>query len=89
MTLELKMLRLPKVKEKTGRDANSTIYQDVENELITKPVNIGPRASGWPEHEIDVIVAARISGKSDDEVRQLVKELMGKRKSLLTDILAA
>jgi hypothetical protein len=28
---------------------------------------------GWPAHELDAIAAARIAGKSEDEIRALVK----------------
>jgi len=41
----------------------------VLHRLIPPPVSIGPRASGLPEHEIDVINAARIAGKSEEEIR--------------------
>jgi prophage regulatory protein len=89
MNKHINLLRIDRVKERIGHCANSTVYLHVNDNLITKPVKIGPRASAWPEHEIDKIVAARISGKTDDEVRKLVKELTANREFALTDILAA
>jgi prophage regulatory protein len=40
------------------------------------------RAVGWPENEVFVLNAARIAGKSDDEIRQLVIKLETVRKTL-------
>jgi prophage regulatory protein len=76
------LLRLPEVMKRRGRKKTPT-YQDVQNELLTEPVAIGPRAVAWPEHEVEQINAARIAGKSDDEVRALVRRLMAARKSLV------
>ncbi|MGH8501340.1 MAG: helix-turn-helix transcriptional regulator [Gammaproteobacteria bacterium] len=58
--------------------AKSTHYADIANGLWTKPVKLG-HASAWPEHENDTQIAARIAGKSDDEIRALVKELEAAR----------
>ena len=75
----LRILRLPKVKERTG-DSKSKIYKNSSEGLFTKPVKTGERASGWPDYEVDAINAARIAGKSNDEIRVLVAELMASRK---------
>lgn len=75
------IIRLPKVLQKRGR-SRSSHYGDIDEGLCTRGVPIGARAVGWPEHEIDAINAARIAGKSDDEIRLLVKELEAARKGL-------
>lgn len=72
------MLRLPAVIQKTGRK-RSTIYKDMLAGLFPEPVKIGRRANGWPEHEVDAINAARIAGRSDDEIRELVSRLVAER----------
>jgi prophage regulatory protein len=54
-------------------------YEDIKHGLFTRPVKIGPRASAWPAHEVAAINTARIAGKSDDEIRQLVVELEAAR----------
>ncbi len=77
----LNILRLPKVLARTG-SARSTHYVHIAEGTFTPPVNIGARAVGWPEYEVDAIVAALISGKSVDELRALVKELLSARKSI-------
>jgi hypothetical protein len=38
--------------------------------------------SGWPEYEIDSINAALISGKSHDQIRGLVLQLLELRKQV-------
>lgn len=54
-------------------------YREIAEGLWTKPVQIGAR-SYWPEHESDTLIAARIAGKSDSEIRALVSELHAKRQ---------
>ena len=58
----------------------STIYLRISQSLITSPVSLGANSVGWPLHEIDAIIAARVAGKSDDEIRLLVSELETARK---------
>jgi len=73
-------MRIPAVKHDSGL-SRSTIYLRIAQGLWTKPVNLGPRAVGWPSDEVAAINAARIAGKSDNELRTLVAELEAARKS--------
>jgi Predicted transcriptional regulator len=72
--------RLPQVKAAIGL-SRSTVYHHVKEGLLPPPVSIGARAIGWPDHEIKAITAARIAGKSDNEIRALVKSLVVARQS--------
>lgn len=74
------LLRLPQIKARTGR-GRSSIYADIRAGLFTAPVPIGARAVGWPSSEVDALIAARIAGKSDAEIRALVAELEVYRKA--------
>ena len=74
------ILRLPVVLRERGR-SRSAHYLDIQNGLFTRPVAIGLRAVGWPEHEVASLNAARIAGKGDDEIRALVVRLEAARKS--------
>ncbi len=47
---------------------------------LKNTVSLGANSVGWPLHEIDAIIAARVAGKSDDEIRLLVSELETARK---------
>ena len=74
------ILRLPAVKAKTGY-SHSTHYLRIAQGLFTKPVSLGARAVGWPSSEVAAINAARIAGKTDDEIRALVVKLEAARKA--------
>ncbi len=74
------ILRLPQVRDATGL-GRSTIYALVADGRLTPPVKLSERAVGWPQDEIAAINAARISGKSDEEIRQLVAKLEAARKA--------
>jgi len=63
----------------SGR-SKSSHYLDIKNGLFTRAVAIGGRAVGWPEHEVDAINRARIAGKSEAEIRELVTQLEADRQ---------
>lgn len=69
------ILRMPEVKAETGHRSHASVYTAVRAGLFTVPVPIGQRAVGWPDTEVKAINAARIAGKSDDEIRSLVDKL--------------
>lgn len=75
------LLRLPALKAETGK-GRSTLYSDIQRGLLTKPVALGARAVGWPSDEIQALNAARIAGKSEHEIQQLVKRLEAARKEV-------
>ncbi len=50
-------------------------YADINAGLFPKPVKIGRRMSGWPESEVAAINTAKIAGKTDSEIRALVRRL--------------
>ncbi|MBL8645465.1 MAG: AlpA family phage regulatory protein [Rhodospirillaceae bacterium] len=74
------ILRLPDVLRATGR-SRSAQYLDIRQGLFTEPVQIGARAVGWPAEEVAALNAARIAGKSDAEIRELVTRLEAARKT--------
>jgi prophage regulatory protein len=73
--------RLPAVLHERGR-SRSSHYLDIQQGLFTRPVAIGARAVGWPADETETLNAARIAGKTDDEIRSLVVNLEAARKTL-------
>lgn len=72
--------RLRAVLHERGR-SRSSHYLDIQQGLFTRPVQIGLRAVGWPSSEVAAINAARIAGKTDDEIRALVLKLEAARKA--------
>lgn len=64
------------------RASRATIYAWIADGLLTPPIKLGSKSSAWPASEVNAILAARIAGKSDVEIRALVVELTEARKHL-------
>jgi prophage regulatory protein len=75
----ISLIRRKQLEQRMGI-GRSTIYLRISQSLITSPVSLGANSVGWPLHEIDAIIVARVAGKSDDEIRLLVSELEAARK---------
>jgi prophage regulatory protein len=78
----MKILRLPSVKAEMGHRSDASIYNAIRDGLFPVGVKIGQRAKGWPSDEVAAINAARIAGKSDEELKALVFRLHAKRLEL-------
>ena len=74
-----RLLRMPDVRERYPR-CEASIYNDIKRGVFTPAIRLGPKCSAWPQQEVDAIIAARMAGKSDDEIRMLVEELLAQRK---------
>ena len=72
------IVRRKQVQAESGY-SRSTIYLRISQGLWPKPVRLGARAVGWPASEVTAINAARIAGKSDDDIRALVTALEAAR----------
>lgn len=80
----VRLLRWREISARTGIRSQNTARDYVARGLLTKPVRIsdGPTTPlAWPDVEIDQIVAARMKGQSDDEVRELVSRLEAWRRA--------
>lgn len=78
----MSILRMPAVKAETGHRSHASIYSAIKAGLFTTGVAIGQRSVGWPSDEVQAINAARIAGKSEAEIRELVNRLHAKRTEL-------
>ena len=76
------ILRIPAAKSQSGY-SRSTIYLRIAQGLWTRQISLGPRAIGWPANEIAALNAARISSKTDAEIRDLVLKLEAARKTAI------
>ena len=72
--------RKPAVREAMGW-GNSNLYQKIKDRLFVPPVKCGTRASAWPSDEVSAVQAAYVSGRSPDQIRKLVAELVAARKT--------
>lgn len=79
----MSILRMPAVKAETGHRSHASIYTAIQAGVFTMPVRIGQRSVGWPSEEVLAINSARIAGKSEDQIRDLVKTLHAKRTELI------
>ena len=80
----MSILRMPAIKAETGHRSHASIYNAIKAGLFTKPVPIGARSVGWPDSEVKAINAARIAGKTEAQIRELVNNLHAKRTELAT-----
>lgn len=78
--------RIEACKAEAGYRSNASIYNLIREGLWTKPVFIGQRSVGWPSDEVRILCAARIAGKAEDEIRELVSRLHSKRAELLVTV---
>ena len=53
-----RILRRPKVEDRTGR-SRSSIYAGMAEGSFPQPVKLGTRAVGWRESDIDAWIASR------------------------------
>ncbi len=62
--------------------SNSTLHNRISNGLFVPSVSLGARSVGWLEHEVNQVLIARAEGRTDSEVRLMVRELIKGRKAL-------
>ncbi|MGZ4993373.1 MAG: helix-turn-helix transcriptional regulator [Methylobacter sp.] len=59
--------------------SRSTWLSWVKDGLAPAPIKLGVRSNAWPAHEIAALSQARIAGKTNDEIKQLVQGLHAAR----------
>lgn len=57
-------------------------YDKIKKGLLPPLIPLGPKSSALTEDEVEAINAARRAGKSDDEIRRLVRQLIAARKGV-------
>lgn len=73
------IIRLPEVKRVLGHRADASVYNAIRAGLFTTGVAIGQRAKGWPDYEAQAVASARVAGKTEAQIRELVMALYTKR----------
>ena len=69
--MNYKIHRMPEVQAQTGV-SRSTIYAAIQRGAFVKPIKLGARAVGWPDFEVQALINARIAGKTDTQIKELV-----------------
>lgn len=75
------LLRRKQVEALTGY-SRSTIYLRISQGLFVRPVSVGARAVAFPAGDVAALNAARIAGRSDAQIRALVRDLEAARGSI-------
>ncbi len=78
----MSILRKPEVKAETGWRSDASVSSAVRAGLLTRPIVLSRRSVGWPDYEVKAIIAARIAGKSDADIKALVTRLHAQRTEL-------
>lgn len=73
------LLRLADTCAVTGM-AGPTLYEAIRKGLFVSPIKVTGKSSAWPVSEVNAVLAARIRGADDDEIRALVVELTALRE---------
>lgn len=79
--MALKILKIAAAFDRSG-DSRSGGYAKVAEGTFVPQVARGVRGAGFPEHEVDALVAARMAGAVEVELKLLVKALVAERSAL-------
>ncbi len=82
------LLRKPAVRAKCGWSTDTSVFNAMKAGTLTRPVAIGARAVAWPDFEVDAIVAARVAGQTDAQIRALVERLHARRAQMAQELSA-
>ncbi|ALB94503.1 helix-turn-helix transcriptional regulator [Burkholderia pseudomallei] len=75
----VRLLRRPVVLDRCG-GSKTKLYADIATGLMPSSIKLGARSVGWVESEIDAVLAARVAGQTDVEIRALVSRLQAARR---------
>lgn len=86
----LQLIRKPGLVNRLGL-TDSALDRAIRDGFVPPPVKLSPdptrRAVGWPAHEIDEIIAARIAGLDPEATRELVADLLARRHApMIADV---
>lgn len=84
----MRILRIPTVLEAIGFKSRTSLYKQISEGLFPRPINIGTRAVGIPDEEVETVISHRINGASDIEIRALVATLHAKRGKCVAEAIS-
>ena len=70
-----------------GFRSRPSLYRDIQGGLFPPAFHVGKggKCARWLARERQAIIAARISGKSDNEIREIVKKLVAARAEIYSE----
>ena len=60
--------------------SRSSHFRDIENGRCTTAIKVGPKSVFWLSTELETLRTAVIAGKSEDEIKHIVRELQDLRR---------
>lgn len=84
----IKVIRKPEACLLAGL-SNTSLFEQIKAGIFPPSISLGTRAVGFIFHEIQALLAARSVGKSDDELREIVKALIKQRETSANTLLAS
>lgn len=78
---QLRIIRKPEVLATLGI-SKSTLFNRIQAGLLPPSINLGGRACGWLETEIQAVLSALVSSRENNEIKQLVDDLVEARKTM-------
>ena len=76
--------RMPIAMKRTGF-SKSTIYNKINAGIFPQSIRVGLRAVAFVESELDAYLNALIQGKSNEQIKELILELVEQRQRLESD----
>jgi prophage regulatory protein len=73
-----KLIRRPEVLTLTAR-SKSALQLDEKSLLFCPPISIGERAVAYIKFEVEAVIQARVEGKTKEQIKALVQELINQR----------
>tara|TARA_R110001606_G_scaffold399267_1_gene583102 strand:- start:4472 stop:4750 length:279 start_codon:yes stop_codon:yes gene_type:complete len=84
--INLKVIRKPQVCDLAGM-SNTSLFEQTRAGIFPPPISLGARAVGFFLHEVQAVLVARSVGKSDDDIKLIVKALIKQREQSANDLL--
>ena len=81
-TLPIEVIRMYEVTDFLKYSKNTYLAREADG-LMPPPISLGGSSKGYLKHEIQAVLNYLIVGKSDDEIRALVKSLVAQRQQLV------
>lgn len=81
--------RYPEICAELGYRSPTSPREDVKVGLLPPFIQVSPRCVGLPDYEVRQIAAAKVAGRTPDEIRALVKKLVQRRALALEEAGAA
>lgn len=78
---KIKLIRINAVLEISGL-GRSTLYNQISKGIFPSQIKVGARCAAWLRSEVLELIQARIAGKTEQEIKELVRQLLIQRQQL-------